>query len=68
MTFAVNFGAGLRYNISNKMALSLNVDYFTTQPEFEVATTSDFGFSSNDTFKQSINMMNISFGIGYRLK
>jgi len=68
MALAINLGAGFRYNVSEKMALTLNMDYFTTKPEFEVATTSDFGFSSNDKIKQAMNMLNFSFGIGYRLK
>jgi hypothetical protein len=68
MAFAVNLGAGLRYNVSDKIALTINMDYFSTKPEFEVATTSNFGYSSNDDFKQTINMLNISFGIGYILK
>jgi len=68
LAFAFNLGAGLRYNVSDKIALTVNMDYFSTKPEFEVATTSDFGYSSNDDIEQTMNMMNISFGIGYRLK
>jgi opacity protein-like surface antigen len=68
LAFAVNLGAGLRYNVSEKIALTLNLDYFSTKPEFEVSTTSNFGASSNDDIEQQMNMMNISFGIGYRLK
>jgi opacity protein-like surface antigen len=68
LAFAINLGAGLRYNVSDKIAMTINMDYFMTKPEFEVATTSDFGYSSVDAIGQTMKMINISFGIGYRLK
>ena len=67
MAFALNIGAGFRYHLSDKFALTFNVDYFSTEPQFEVET-SILESSFSNTVKQKMNMMNISFGIGYMLK
>lgn len=67
-SFAYNLGIGLRYLASEKIVVTTNLDYFSTQAEFNVATTSNFGLSSNNKVEQSIKALNVTFGIGYRLK
>jgi hypothetical protein len=65
---AFNLGVGLRFKASEKTGLSINMDYYSTRPEFTIKTYSSFGPSSTDTGEVHMHMLNISFGIGYRLK
>lgn len=67
-SFAINYGASLRYHVSDKVALTLNMDCFGTNQEFKVVISSNFIPSTRDTIEQFMPMKNISFGIGYRIK
>jgi len=64
---ALNAGIEIQYNILQKLALSLSIDDFFTRPEFEVATTSDLFEPVTEDVKPALNMLNVSFGIKYRI-
>ena len=69
-SFSFSFGGGVRYHISEKWALNLNLDYFTTQvkfPEF-IISLSDGSYQPAESFEQNISVLNLTAGIGYRLK
>lgn len=68
VTIAINFGAGIRIGITEKVALSINLDYYSTIPQFEVLSTSNFMPDETYYLKQKMDILNLSFGIGYRLK
>tara|TARA_B100001142_G_scaffold317436_1_gene358374 strand:+ start:607 stop:1311 length:705 start_codon:yes stop_codon:yes gene_type:complete len=69
-SLSFSFGGGVRYHISEKWALNLNLDYFTTQvefPEFNISY-SDGTYTTAESFEQNISALNLTVGIGYRLK
>ena len=65
-----SFGSGVRYHISERWALNLNLDYFTTKVGFQEGY---YTTNSNEVtflmpyFEQRISVLNLSIGIGYRL-
>lgn len=65
---ALNFGTGFRIGIFKRMAISINLDYYYTNPTFEVYSTYNFSTAETYNYYQEMNMLNLSFGIGYRLK
>ena len=69
-SFSFSFGGGVRYHISEKWALNLNLDYFTTQVEFPefIISFSDGTYQTAESFEQNISVLNLAVGIGYRLK
>lgn len=55
---ALAIGSGLRYNISDLIAFTANLDIISGKPEFEV---------NGNTFDQTMSSANITFGIAFRL-
>ncbi len=51
---AFSIGSGVRYNLSELIALTSNLDIISAKPEF-------------DNFEQSISTVNLTFGITFRL-
>ena len=68
--FCFNLGAGLKYNISDIMCLSVNANFLSTYPGFEsVITTSTFQSSTPDEYHkrhQRVSLINATAGIGFR--
>lgn len=56
-SFSYDIGALLRINVARSIALLVNVDYFSTNPEFQ-----DYNV------KQKVSVFNIGGGIAYRLR
>lgn len=65
---ALNFGAGIQIAISEKMAFSIDMDFYSTNPYFEVFSTSNFMPDEKNIIEQEMNMLNLTFGLGYQLK
>lgn len=64
--WAIDIGAGFRYNRSRKQYFVLYADYMFAQPSFtNVMTNTNFDYVRDDTFTQQTNVVNISIGIGY---
>ena len=65
-----SLGGGVRYHISKRWAVNLNLDYFTTKVEFPAGTNGTYSngvaFQTSE-FEQNISVLNLSIGIGYRL-
>ena len=68
--FAVMGGAGLRWNVSQKIGLLFNVDYLTTSTANykNIEYTNSLGDSSIQTGEQKFESVNISVGVAFRLK
>jgi opacity protein-like surface antigen len=68
--FCINVGAGLKYNISEIMCLSVNANFFSSYPEFEkVITSSTYLGSTPDEYHkvhQRISQLNVTAGVGFR--
>jgi len=64
------FGLGLRTDISSKLCFLMNFDYLTTAPVFtDVKITSSEAIgNSNSKFQNSINTLNLGFGLGYLIR
>ena len=54
---AFQLGGAFRYNVHKKVSFSVNLDYFSTEPNFK-----------NYNVKQEIEAITLSFGINYRIK
>lgn len=65
---AYTIGGELMFYLGKKFALIINMDYYKTTPEFDVAYTSNYGYSADEVFEQEFEMLNISIGVGYRFK
>jgi hypothetical protein len=66
--FGILIGAGLRFNVSEKIAILTNADFFTTNPEFKnVKITTSAGDITYNNLSQTITTFNLSAGIGLRL-
>lgn len=55
---AIGLGAGIRYNLSDLISLTSNLDFIGGKPEFELGGA---------TVDQSMSSANITFGIAFRL-
>lgn len=68
--FCINFGAGLKYNISEFMCLSVNANFFSSYPEFKKVVTSStyLGNTPEEYHKvhQRISQLNVTAGVGFR--
>jgi hypothetical protein len=68
--FCFNAGAGLKYNISEIMCLSVNANFLSAYPKFEsVVTTSSFQSSTPDEVHkvhQRVSLLNATVGVGFR--
>jgi hypothetical protein len=56
---AFSIGSGLRYNLSDFIALTSNFDIISGNPEFDV---------NGSSFEQPISTVNLTFGISFRIK
>ena len=66
--FAFGLGAGLKFDIGNRICLLANLDYTTAKPEFKDVEFEDgSGDIETDTYSQSISTLNVGVGIAYRL-
>lgn len=66
-SFAYNFGTGFKYKMGNKY-LIFNVDYTASKPKFkDVKIHNIDGTINTQTFKQDINSLNVTIGMGYYL-
>lgn len=65
--FAFLIGAGLKLNVSHRIAILVNADYFSTKPNFTGIKRSDsIGTNYPDeSNNQEIGMVNLSAGIGF---
>ena len=65
-SWAVDVGAGFRYNRTRKQYFVLYADYMYAQPYYSnVQAITNFGHTREDSFTQEISTINISIGIGY---
>ncbi len=61
-------GGGLRWATNSNVCLLFNVDYMSVPATYETAITSNQGGSVNRNFETPFNTLNITFGIGYRMR
>ncbi len=66
-SWALDAGAGFRYNRTRNQYFILFADYLYSKAKFSNVgvNTEEFGFERADTFTQEISTINISIGIGY---
>jgi hypothetical protein len=68
--FCFNAGAGIKYNISEIMCLSVNANFFSSYPEFENVMTE--AYINGDRYEefhkvhQRISLLNVTAGVGFR--
>lgn len=66
--FAFGVGAGLKFDVGNRICLLANLDYTSATVSFEdVEYISSDGDNYTDSFDQSLSTVNFGVGIGYRL-
>lgn len=67
-SFSFLLGMGFKFNVGNKICLLTNLDYLGAKPEFtDIKITDSTGGSSVETVTQSLETINFSVGIGFRL-
>jgi hypothetical protein len=66
-TWAVDVGAGFRYNRTRSQYFILFADYMYSEPSFSNVgvSSTEFEFLRADNYSQTISTINISIGIGY---
>ena len=67
ISWALDFGAGFRFNRTRKQYFTLYADYLMAHPTYSNVEliNNDVGIVRSDSFSQKINAINITFGIGY---
>jgi len=67
ITWAIDAGAGFRYNRTRNQYFILLADYMYAKPTFSNIgiSSSEFEYRRADTYSQVISTVNISVGIGY---
>ena len=67
ITWAIDAGAGFRYNRSRSQYFILFADYMYANPTFSniAINSTEFEYQRADTYSQVISTINISLGIGY---
>jgi opacity protein-like surface antigen len=69
VTFAWDFGAGLRYDIRGKKYIILQYDYQGSRPKFKDQKSylilDDEVIEDSQTYTQDIRVMNLTVGLGY---
>ena len=64
-----SLGGGMRYNLSDRMALLLNADYLKTNPKFlDVTFTDSRQGTYLISFQQKMEVVNVSVGLAIRFK
>jgi hypothetical protein len=66
-TWAVDLGAGFRYNRTRSQYFILFADYMYSEPSFSNVgvNSTEFEFLRAESYSQTISTVNISIGIGY---
>ncbi|MBK5286707.1 MAG: hypothetical protein JJE25_15050 [Bacteroidia bacterium] len=64
-SFAYAIDAGTRFRLSNKIALLINCNYFSSTPEFKDIPVSQ---PRKDTYRQPMSTLNVDAGLAYLLK
>jgi len=66
-SWALDVGAGFRYNRSRKQYFILLADYMYSKPSFSNigVNTQGFTFERDESYTQMVSTINISIGIGY---
>lgn len=67
ISWAVDAGAGFRYNRSRNQYFILMADYLYSNPNFNNIgiNTEEFSFERDNAYSQVVSTINISIGIGY---
>jgi len=66
LSWALDFGAGFRYNRSRKQYFTLYADYLMANPQYDsMEYNSSVGPERLDSFSQRVSAVNITLGIGY---
>jgi len=67
ISWAVDAGAGFRYNRSRNQYFTLLADYLYSHPSFSNIgiNTEEFSFERDNAYSQVVSTINISIGIGY---
>ena len=65
--FAYDLGVGLRFNVSRLINLNLFFDYIGSKHEFSVGLYSGSTYLGTSEFKQPMNHITITGGVGFRL-
>jgi opacity protein-like surface antigen len=63
------FGTGVKYNVTDKIGITANVDYWMTSSKTKSTTTDSTGDTSTDesTDPIKISTLNFNLGIAYKL-
>ncbi len=65
-SWALDAGAGFRYNRTRNQYFILNADYMVSNAQYSnVAINTNFGHNRDNSYSQQISTINISLGIGY---
>ncbi|HXS36076.1 MAG TPA: outer membrane beta-barrel protein [Flavipsychrobacter sp.] len=69
-TFALQAGAGLRYNISNSFGIMLNADYFYSKPNFKIDNVDRLNNAGRkiDNYNEPIACINTNITLVYLLR
>ncbi|MCK5703368.1 MAG: outer membrane beta-barrel protein [Cyclobacteriaceae bacterium] len=67
ISWALDFGAGFRYQRTRKQYFTLYADYLMAHPYYNNIDIidNDIGVIRSDSFSQRVNAVNITLGIGY---
>ena len=67
--FSFDLGIGFRFNLADEIAITLMMDYLSTNPKFEEEPlpSKTIYYFSEQVMKQRIQMLNFSIGLGYRI-
>ncbi|MCB0806616.1 MAG: hypothetical protein KDC05_12520 [Bacteroidales bacterium] len=67
-SFAYDIGLGLKFYIGKQIAIITDVDYLGYKPTYGLSTTSNFGFQSQSTYSEKVNLITWTAGIGVRFE
>lgn len=65
---AYDIGLGFRYNVHRLLCVNFMADYLICEPEFKSDILQDGVLIANSEFKQPMNNLMVSAGVGFRLK
>jgi hypothetical protein len=69
ISFATIYCFGVGYDLNDRIVLNCEGSIFSSKQKFDVAFSSNLGvINPYSTVEQQMNVMNISFGIGYKIK
>ena len=68
VSFATTYCFGIGYELNDRLDMNCEGGFFVSRQEFDVAFSSNLGvINPYSTIEQQMNMVNISFGIGYKI-